>query len=308
MTDPPQVARTHEIEEFSNLYVVHPISRALVSVLARWGVHPNMVSITGMVLGALAAWSYFHYQRWEFAVLGFVLMFGWHVMDGADGQLARLTGKTSEIGKALDGLCDHASFTLVYIAIATTLTFEQSGLIWIPAVLAGVSHIAQSTAYEFQRQSYDYWVHGKDTARVVSSGEIRKDMNRKQGVARAFARLDLTYVTVQETFSAHDPDLFSSLEELRRTDTATFARVRDLYRSINMPAVKRWSILSSNYRTLAIFLTAIAGFPAVYFWLEISVLNVALVLLVSMQKKRYKMLKSRLQSIEAVSEQSAVDT
>ena len=38
-------------------------------------------------------------------------------MDGADGQLARLTGKTSELGKAMDGLVDHLSFALVYIGL-----------------------------------------------------------------------------------------------------------------------------------------------------------------------------------------------
>lgn len=307
MTDSPQVARTREIEELSNLYVVHPISRALVSVLARWGVHPNLVSVTGMILGAVAAWAYFNYQQWEFAVLGFAMMFGWHVMDGADGQLARLTGKTSEIGKVLDGLCDHMSFTLVYAAIATAITIEQTALIWIPAALAGMSHIAQSSAYEFQRQSYDYWVHGKSSARVVTSAEVREDMLQKSGAARAFARMNLTYVTVQERFSAHDAALFSKLKELQSTNAETFAHVRDLYRSINMPAVRRWSMLSSNYRTLIIFLTAVSGVPAVYFWFEIVVLNIALVLLVRMQRRRYEMLKSRLRSIAPVSEQDAVD-
>ena len=53
--EPVQVKRTSEIEEPTNRYVVHPISRALVTRFARWGVSPNAVSVVGLGLGAAAA-------------------------------------------------------------------------------------------------------------------------------------------------------------------------------------------------------------------------------------------------------------
>ncbi|MBT8401994.1 MAG: CDP-alcohol phosphatidyltransferase family protein [Rhodothermia bacterium] len=294
MANSVQVTRTREIEELSNLYLVHPVSKAFVRVFARIGVHPNAVSVFGMIFGALAAVAYFNYREWEFAVAGFFFMFLWHVMDGADGQLARLTGKTSEIGKVLDGLCDHLSFSLVYVAIATALTIDRGAWVWIPAFAAGFSHIAQSSAYEFQRQNYDYWVHGKESARVVASHEIREMLRGRTGISAIFARVQLLYVIIQETVAAYDGKLMARLEELKRKEGSQFARVRDLYRSVNMPAVRRWSILSSNYRTLAIFVSVVIGFPLLYFVIEIVALNIVLILLLRMQKRTYATLRRRL--------------
>lgn len=294
MANSAQVTRTREIEELSNLYLVHPVSKAFVRVFARLGVHPNAVSVLGMICGALAAVAYFHYREWEYAVAGFFFMFLWHVMDGADGQLARLTGKTSEIGKVLDGLCDHLSFSLVYVAIATALTIDRGAWVWIPAFAAGFSHIAQSSAYEFQRQNYDYWVHGKESARVLGSHEIREALRSRTGISAVFARVQLLYVVIQEKVAAYDRDLMARLEELKQEEGTRFARVRDLYRSVNMPAVRRWSVLSSNYRTLAIFVSVVIGLPLLYFLIEIVVLNIALILLLRMQKGAYASLRSRL--------------
>lgn len=306
MADSVQVTRTREIEELTNLYLVHPVSKAFVRVFARVGVHPNAVSVLGMIFGALAALAYFNYREWEYAVAGFLCMFLWHVMDGADGQLARLTGKTSEIGKVLDGLCDHLSFSLVYVAIATALTIDRGAWVWIPAFAAGFSHIAQSSAYEFQRQNYDYWVHGKESARVLGSAEIREALRSRKGISAIFARVQLLYVSIQEKVAAYDSDLMARLEELRRKEGPRFARIRDLYRSVNMPTVRRWSILSSNYRTLAIFVSVVSGFPLLYFLFEIVVLNIALMLLLRTQKKAYATLRGRLDAgqIETPSEHS----
>ena len=73
---------------------------------ARLGITPNAVSLLGMAFGILAAFAYYHYRDLKWAIAGFVLMIAWHVMDGADGQLARLTNAQSELGKILDGICD----------------------------------------------------------------------------------------------------------------------------------------------------------------------------------------------------------
>ena len=79
---------------------------------------PNMVSFTGMGFGVAAAVSYFNYMDYRFALLGFLLMGICHVLDGADGALARLTNTQSEFGKVIDGICDYVVFISVYVALA----------------------------------------------------------------------------------------------------------------------------------------------------------------------------------------------
>src|SRR3954471_18230839 len=87
------IKRTIEIEEFTNRYVIHPISGWLVPLFHQRDIHPNTVSLAGAVSGAIAAVCYYNYEHTAAAVAGFLFMLGWHVFDGADGQLARLSGK-----------------------------------------------------------------------------------------------------------------------------------------------------------------------------------------------------------------------
>ena len=105
--------RLEEIEDPTNLWFVHPLSERLVPLLARAGVHPNAVSLAGMACGAAAGFSYHRVHDPRAVVAGFALMLAWHVLDGADGQLARVTGKQSPTGKVLDGVCDYVTFAAV---------------------------------------------------------------------------------------------------------------------------------------------------------------------------------------------------
>ena len=45
-----------------------------------------------------------------------------HVVDGADGDLARLTGRSSPIGEMVDGLCDYLSHIVLYLVLGWWLS------------------------------------------------------------------------------------------------------------------------------------------------------------------------------------------
>lgn len=302
--DPTQVKRTREIEEATNLYIIHPISRVLVTVFAKLGVHPNLVSAVGIVFGGLAATAYFHYDQWEMALAGFLLMIGWHVMDGADGQLARLTGKTSEMGKALDGLVDHLSFVMVYVGLSLASASVFGNRIWWFAVVAGVSHVIQASTYEFQRQMYDYWAIGKESARPVMPEEFRAGMTSRTGMARFFSATLLTYLRIQNRVAGADPRLVARLESLKHSGQGE--NVREAYRGANLSAVKAWSVLCSNYRTIGIFVACLAKSPLYFFLFEIVFLNAALVLLRLMQARRNEQLSALLTPIHSSTSRDAL--
>ncbi|NNF57953.1 MAG: CDP-alcohol phosphatidyltransferase family protein, partial [Rhodothermaceae bacterium] len=250
------------------------------------------VSVGGLALGGLAAWAYFQYAQWEMAVAGFLFMIGWHVLDGADGQLARLTGKTSEIGKALDGLVDHVSFAMVYVALTLATAQVLGSWVWWLAVAAGLSHLIQATSYEFQRHSYEYWVLGKKSARPMPPEEYRPTMQGKQGASLFFAQVQLAYFTMQYRLAGVDRNLIARLVALKEAGRA--ADASEAYRSVNRGAVKSWSALSSNYRTLAIFVAALAGNPLYFFLFEIVGLNAALLVLRLMQARCNRVLLAHL--------------
>jgi archaetidylinositol phosphate synthase len=79
------------------------LARALVAPLRHTRVHPNHVTTLGLVVGLAAAACYAS-GRW--ANWGGLLFVAAAVLDHADGELARLTGKTSAFGHTYDRIAD----------------------------------------------------------------------------------------------------------------------------------------------------------------------------------------------------------
>jgi phosphatidylglycerophosphate synthase len=261
------VRRTSEIEEATNARFIHPLSARLVTVFARWGVAPNAVSLTGMAAGLAAGVCYAEGTR-PYAVCGFLLMLVWHVMDGADGQLARLTGKFSASGKVLDGICDYVTFIAVYVGICLATHLQFGAWVWALAGLSGVCHALQSAAYELQRQEYDYWGYGRGVRPLKVEPE-----SRAGGKGRGLYRF---YIGVQTLLSGQAGAFGAAFDRRLAASPGQESALRSAYRTSFAPIVRRWSILSANYRTFAIFLFAVCGFPLGYFLFETIGLSLVL--------------------------------
>src|SRR5665647_1552446 len=118
----PAPGRPLEIEEWTNRRIVHVLSRMLVDRLEPTGVSPNMVSVLGAAMAAAAGASFLLLPWPAAAFAGLVFGVAWHVFDGADGQLARRTGRASPNGELVDGICDHVGQTAVYLSLAIVLS------------------------------------------------------------------------------------------------------------------------------------------------------------------------------------------
>jgi phosphatidylglycerophosphate synthase len=265
--------RTSEIEEITNRHFIHPLASRLVPVFAWLGIAPNAVSLIGMAFGIAAGFAYYHFEDRRYTVAGFALMIAWHVMDGADGQLARLTGRQSELGRVLDGMCDYVTFIVVYAALAMAVSPRFGAGVWVLAIAAGFCHALQSAAYETQRQAYEFWAWGRGSGGQASPGA------RPGGFFGLLGRL---YDGVQARLAAVPPRLHAKLAAALVTDAD-----RAAYRAVFAPALRRWSILSANYRTAGIFLFAVLGLPLWYFAFEIVGFSTILLLLLRTQRRRY---------------------
>src|SRR5258708_5354738 len=171
------VRRTLEIEEVTNLYLIHPIASRLTPLFAAMRIPPNAVSLAGMLFGILAGVAYYHYQNPRYAIAGFILMIAWHVMDGADGQLARLTQSQSQSGKVFDGICDYVTFIAVYTGLAVSLTRQYGDWIWGLAIAAGICHAVQAAAYEVQRQADNFCVLRHKTPKFLEPPAVSQHSN-----------------------------------------------------------------------------------------------------------------------------------
>lgn len=281
------VRRTYEIEDPTNLYFIHPVAAWLVPIFAKIGITPNMVSLVGMGCGIAAGFAYYAYGLPWCAVLGFALMLCWHVMDGADGQLARLTKSYSEFGKILDGICDYVTFAAVYIGLALAMSFNLGGWAWWVVALAGIAHAIQSAVYEMQRQDYNFIGLGRESA------SLPKMDTSPQGVAGI---LHYIYAQVQIWAAggavAFRQEFFSMLAAHPEQD----AKLRAAYREKFAPLVRRWGILSANYRTIGLFIAAIIKLPIFYFFFELFGFTIILLLLLISQRAHYRGFLAQMQA------------
>ena len=285
MNESEPVRRTYDIEDKTNLLLIHPLSNRLVPWLAAWHVSPNTVSCCGMACGILAGLAYYHYTNTVFCLLGFVLMICWHVLDGADGQLARLTRTQSSVGKVLDGICDYVTFTSVYVCLALPLSQSYGSWVWLVVVASGLCHAIQSASYELQRQDYDHWGCGRFSAAPAKPGPL--SYGPTSSIGRAARTLERLYIGLQLLSTGVGSVLRQEMEATLE-HTPLRSDMMGLYREVFASRVRQWSVMSANYRTLALFVFAVLGRPLYYFFWEIAVLSVLTVILLSGQARLYR--------------------
>lgn len=274
------VRRAEEIEEASNLYFIHPLSSWIVPHCARLGITPNQVSFAGMGCGIIAGVFYHFYPHTWCVFLGFVFMLAWHVFDGADGQLARLTNSFSDLGKLIDGICDYVTFAAVYAGLALALAAVHGGWVWCLVIFSGLSHAVQSAAYELQRQYYNAYGLGLKSTGLPDPAAPSRPY--------AAAWLQNAYTRAQFLIAGDAAAFHAKLAAVLAAHPDQVDAIRTRYCAVFAAAIRRWAILSSNSRTFGIFLCALAGMPLLYFLLETFALTAVLVALLADQRRRYE--------------------
>ncbi len=267
--------RPREIEESTNLFLVHPLSRRLVDHLIPTPVTPNQISVTSVFMAGAGAACYAELAPPWGALAGLMFFFAWHVLDGADGDLARRTDRASASGELVDGICDHLSQALLYVALAAVLARSLGGWAWAIAAAAALCHFVQANACETGRKTYRRWVHG--------ARWMRQNRDALAGWGAAGGLLGGLYLRVADFGNPGEARVEAAMANPRKP--ICLARARALYRELYAPLVKRGAVLGGNTRTLAAFFAMLAGRPLWFFLFEIVVLNLILAVLIAWRRR-----------------------
>jgi phosphatidylglycerophosphate synthase len=287
--------RTTEIEEITNLYLIHPLASRLVPIFARLHVTPNAVSIVGMLFGILSAFAYYRYWDPRFAIAGFALMIAWHVMDGADGQLARYTQSYSYLGKMLDGIADNVTFAAVYAALAVASSRRHGNWVYALVAISAVFHAIQSASYETERQEYEYLGWGKKPQEPPPRNN--RDRGGRGGIRWLLDFLHrLFFIGLSFPTAGINGRFRETMAEALQADPGKAIWVRQHYRETLAPQIRSWSVLSANYRTLGIFISTLFKAPEYYFGFEIVGFSVVLAVLIRRLNSAHEVLLSKLRS------------
>lgn len=104
--------------------------RAIISASVALGIHPNTLTLIGVLVNIVAAWTLAH----DRFVLAGVIMIVANIFDFIDGKVAHLTGKQSAFGAFWDSTLDRFSDLALF-----------TGLIWLYSSLGREGYVLIAT-------------------------------------------------------------------------------------------------------------------------------------------------------------------
>jgi phosphatidylglycerophosphate synthase len=230
--------KSAEIEELADIYFFRPLGALIARMARALGITPIGLTITGGLIG-IAAGALLYDER--LGLVAFALLILHSIVDSADGQLARMTDRVTDLGRVLDAAGGYVTHVAIFLAIGANLMhrgWSASILVWM--LLAGIATAIHAQMYVYHRDTYIIVVT-KGLAPEAASTNVPPLLG---GLVRA-------YFGAQRWFVG----LHGKVERAVATRAAA-GRVRDddraRYREIFYPLVRGWNFLGDNTRFLAV--------------------------------------------------------
>lgn len=290
-------SRPPELQDWLNAYVYHPLSRRLATVLAATPITPNMVSVAGGLCVVAAAVCYSQLSYPVSVALGFAFHLLWHVVDGADGDLARMTGRTSATGELVDGVCDYVSHIVLYLVLGAMLDDSWGGWAWVLAVLAGASHIAQTNHAESQKRTYLWWAYGVPWLKQ-SRAQDERVFTEPSLVTRVFGGFTRPYLALAAAMS-RGSDAVEAVFARAAGDEALTQRLRTEVRGHGRSLLFWPKMVGPNPRAFLLAAGMALGSPAWFFGATAVLLNLFLIISIFRQRTENARIAQRLQALAA---------
>lgn len=297
-----QSLKSSDTEEWFDLVFYRPLGFVWAVLARKLGVTPNAITIASIFIG-IGAGIAFYYDDIRVNLLGALLLVWADSLDSADGQLARMTGQYSRLGRVLDGASSDIWFIAIYAAIclrenSTTAFWGTHPLmIWLLAAAAGASHVEQAAAADSYRQFHLFFLKGKSGSELDDSSDLwrkyrllswRRDFfdklvllfyaNYTRGQERVAPQMQLLRRTLREKYGEHVPEKF-----------------RSRFRAESLPLMKYTNLLSFNLRSWALFIAVLLfRTPWLYFAFELTVMNVLLIYMVRCHESLCRRIRDKL--------------
>ena len=142
---------------------------SIVRMLYSTPITPNQITVFSFFVGLLSVGFYVS-GRSDSLLWGAIFLYGKVLLDNIDGNLARIRGTSSRLGRFLDSLTDFLVTVMVYIGISFYLvqTTGDNGF-WFLGLFGLLACFMQSTFFVFYLVSYTSRVGSYDKNRVDES-------------------------------------------------------------------------------------------------------------------------------------------
>ncbi|HSV63040.1 MAG TPA: CDP-alcohol phosphatidyltransferase family protein [Chthoniobacterales bacterium] len=230
--------KSAEIEELTDLHFFRPVGLVVARAGRALGLTPIGLTVIAAIIG-IAGGTLLYDDR--LGLFGFALLILHSILDSADGQLARLTGKVTELGRALDGLSGYATHVAIYLAIGFGLFHRGSpATIFIWMLFAGIATAIHAGMYDYHRHIY-----------IAVVSDARVPSHEPRNIPPPIGWLFLIYLGLQRWLIGKHADVEGALAS-RSSGGQVRDEDRSRYRESFYPLVRGWNFLGDNTRFFVI--------------------------------------------------------
>lgn len=313
--------KSSETEDWLDYHVVRPFSYLWACLFAKMDIHPNTVTIWSMIIGAgsclLFAHGCYYYEGMEglvYNLIAVALLCFADVLDCTDGQLARMTGKKSPLGRILDGAAGFVWFVPIYLGLVYRFylhhdlefgwlgientpenTMIATGIVLVLSLISGfVGLSGQQRLADYYIQIHLFFLKGEKGSELDNSArqqEIYNQMPWKNNlIYKLFQKSYVGYTQKQESATPEFQKMLKLMKEKYGTVDQMPETLRCEFHNQSLSLIKINGLLTFNFRTAWFFLFCLLDVPVMNFLFEIICMS----LLAWYVNHRYEMLSRRI--------------
>lgn len=297
-----QTYKSGDTEEWLDVVWTRPIGYQWARFFNHFDVHPNTVTILSMIIGVASAW-FFTSGSYRMAgtegliynIIGILFLAWANFYDSADGQLARMTGKKTQLGRILDGAAGDVWFFFLYHALFFRfyryhdVEFEWLGIennklntliacsvfyvsVWVSGL---IFHARQCGLSDYYRQIHLFFLKGKAGSELDSSVQQQQIYRQTPWKGNVIYKLFLlTYINYTRSQEKQTPQFQRLKQQLKETYGGAEnipQAFRDKFRTLSFPMMKWANILTFNTRAITFYVSCLLDLPWLYWVMEMTV-------------------------------------
>jgi phosphatidylglycerophosphate synthase len=292
--------KSSETEDWLDYRVIRPLSYLWAVLFAKLDIHPNTVTIMSMIIGAGSAYFYaqpsFYYGGTYGLMMNIiaVLLLLWaDIFDCCDGQLARMTGKKSRLGRILDGVAGFAWFVPIYIVLVYRFycrhdiefgwlgienneqnTLIATAIVFVLGLISGIAGLSgQQRLADYYIQVHLFFLKGEQGSELDNSAQQQKiyDETPWKGnkVWKFFLKNYVAYTRKQEATTPQFQRMMAAIKEKYGSASNIPASLREEILQHSRGVMPFNGALTFNFRTAFFWLFCLCDIPAMNFVWEI---------------------------------------
>ena len=285
-----------EVEEFLDLVLYRPLALVFVRMVYRTPITPNGVTFLSFFAGLVSAYCFAQGTASGLAWGGIWYAIA-NILDCSDGQLARLQGSGTPLGRLVDGVVDWAISVAIFAGLAIGMQkVTGDANVWYFVIAAGLASALHAFMFDLYQQQFIAAVRGQQNfvdRELEKIGPELANLSQlgKRPVRKVFLTLYITYLEAQR--SSRSPEV-----EGRQYPP-------DLFRATNKNVMRFWTLLGPTTNRSLLVVAGLLNNPWLFIWPVLTIGNILLVIALVWQRSVLRRLDKTARDHEAPKSRNA---